>query len=276
MADLTVQQAWDAIDYVKSDRDYKEDSVTVSYIVMGSESDTEVLDAVREFAPDKFMRNDNDKIPIPRHSVSIEERLTQTDWKVNVSYQYENSSGGFDDDKDEESTYEFEISTATKHVVFSRKTRHRYPSGAKNEAGINDGEGIDCLMPVSRFSETHYFKRSKVTAGYQQKLTRMVGTVNKSKFKGYDAHEVLFVGARGTRTGKEKWQITFSFMVAPNEDDIKIGRFSNIQKNGWDVIWARYKEASDDDNSEIIRIAKAVFVEEVYREKDFSSLGLGN
>lgn len=276
MANINVEQAWEGIDYTKSDQDYKEDSATISYIVSGTDDELEAVNAVSETAPEKFSRQAGDKKPIPRKAISVEERLTQYDWKINALYQYENSSGGFDSSSDDdESTYNFDISTSTKHVVFSRRTRHRYPSNANNKAGINDGEGIDCLMPVSRFSETHYFSRSKVNASYMQKLNRMVGRVNKDKFKGYAAHEVLFIGASGTRTGKEKWQITFNFAVSENEDDISIGDFDNISKHGWDVVWARYKESSNEDRNEVIRKVKAVFVEQVYKEGDFSSLGLG-
>ena len=51
-----------------------------------------------------------------------------------------------------------------------------------SEGNVN---GIDITMPVMNFSETHYFRASKVTTAYKKRLAELTGTVNNGKFKGY-------------------------------------------------------------------------------------------
>lgn len=285
---ILVQQAWDADDFELSAKDYKEDAVTVNYIVSGTSDERDVLRKVGETVPRAFSRGDGggEDVPdIPLDSISIAERLTETDWKVSAHYKYENSSGGFQStlggsdedsssDSDEEPTFNFEVTTGTKRMVYSRLTRHRYPADAPNNAGINDGEGVDTLLPVGRFSETHYMRSGKVTAAYRRKLIGMVGKINSRTFRGFKPQEVLFAGASGTRIGRARWQITFNFMVSLEESGITIGPFTGISKAGWDVIWTRYKDVSDTAKGEVVRTVKAVFVEQVYQAMDFAILGI--
>jgi hypothetical protein len=40
-------------------------------------------------------------------------------------------------------------------------------------------------MPVYNFSETHFFKKSKVSTSFKKKIMELTGKVNNSSFKGF-------------------------------------------------------------------------------------------
>ena len=107
----------------------------------------------------------------------------------------------------------------------------------------------------------------------------MVGCINGSSFWGFSAGELLFTGCNGSRTGKkssDKWQVTFRFSVQKNQSNIAIGSLGTINKRGWDVLWVRYKEDTieQDGKKSVFRVPKAAYVEQVYAEANFSSLGI--
>ena len=86
--------------------------------------------------------------------------------------------------------------------------------GVDNDGNVN---GVDITMPVMHFSETHFFKASCVTTTFKKRLAGLTGTINKSAFRGFQAGEVLFLGAAGTRRGtdsEDEWEITYRFAVS--------------------------------------------------------------
>lgn len=137
--------------------------------------------------------------------------------------------------------------------------------------------GIDITMPVMNFSETHYFRASRVTTAYRKRLAELTGTVNIGKFKGYAPGEVLFLGASGTRQGNhpdDDWEITFRFAVSPNQTDLKVGDLTVKEKLGWDYLWVRYADDVSEDRKSLIKKPEAAYVERVYQAADFGGLGI--
>ena len=49
----------------------------------------------------------------------------------------------------------------------------------------------------------------------------------------------------------------------------------NINKKGWEYMWVRYADAEDAAAKAIVKKPVAVYVEKVYEEGDFSTLGIG-
>jgi len=142
------------------------------------------------------------------------------------------------------------------------------------DGGVN---GIDITMPVMNFSETHYFRASKVSTAYKKRLAELTGTVNDGKFKGYDPGEVLFLGASGTRQGKhsdDDWEITFRFAVSPNRKNLKVGDLIVKEKLGWDYLWVRYADDISKDRKSLVKKPEAAYVERVYQAADFGGLGI--
>lgn len=270
---IEVKQAWEAGNFQFNEQDDDDSSYSVYYIVSGCSDETAALDAVVSQAPESLRG-------APRQSINISERLTDDDWKVEVTYAESKSgsgSGGGETGTTNESTYNFEITTANKKMVFPVKHRRTYPSKADAPTcGINDGEGVDVIMPVGHFSETHYMSPTRCTNSYRRTLTGLVGKINRGTFRGFGEGEVLFLGATGSRTGNEMYQITYNFAVGQDETGIEIGDITGIRKGAWDIIWCQYTEQENSARDEVVRKVKAVHVEQVYRYDDFGKLGIGN
>ena len=269
----TVERMWISGQYENNIQDSDGSSATLYFLVRGVETEEAAVDVVRTSAD-----NESDtEVPktyqgIPIRSFSAEERMFKDGWKIAVKYQFKDDESSSNDDNDE-NVFSFDFSSGTRKIVVPLASVRKYPSSAPASQGINDGEGVDIMMPVFKFSET---TSMSLSTSKKNAIAALVGCVNSGSFKGYSAGEVLFTGCSGTKTGKEKWRVTFNFAVSMNQSGIKIGNISGIKKDGWDIVWVRYDEAPVESGSkkQIIRTAKAVYVERVYARKSFGSLGV--
>jgi len=106
----------------------------------------------------------------------------------------------------------------------------------------------------------------------------VTGTTNISNFRGFSAGEVLFVGCSGAQEwddqkGRGPWSLAFRFVASQNVTNQTIGDISGIDKKGHEYLWVRYEESVD--TNALIKKPKYVYVNKVYRESDFSALGIG-
>ena len=127
-----------------------------------------------------------------------------------------------------------------------------------------------------QFSETHYLGDATVTAGYKATLFSLTGKTNSAAFKGCAIGECLFLGASGSKRGTGDWEITFKFAASPNKTNIVIGgNITVASKKGWEYLWIRYHDVVDDTVNMIVKRPCGAYVEKVYDEGNFSSLGIG-
>lgn len=118
-----------------------------------------------------------------------------------------------------------------------------------------------------------------VTSSWIRGVAGVTGTTNNSTFRGFEAGEVLFVGCSGSQEwddqkGRGPWSLSFRFVASKNVTGKKIGDISGIAKRGHEYLWVRYEDSSD--SKELFKKPKAVYVNKVYRESDFSALGIGS
>ena len=135
--------------------------------------------------------------------------------------------------------------------------------------------GCEIVMPTFQFAETRTVKASKVNASYKRRVAELTGTVNAARFKGFDAGEVLFLGATGSKKGKKRkhlWEITFKFAVSPNKENLKVGDITVAQKDGWDFLWVKYEDEVSEEKKNLVKKPVAVYVEKVYERKNFALL----
>ena len=155
----------------------------VPYLVFGAEEELAALNAVREASPETLEN-------LTRQTLEISERINQDIFKVLVTYEMD-VFGGSNGDNEPEPSFAFDTGGGSKHVNQSIATVSKTPSDAPDYGGAisvdSEGNvnGIDITMPVMNFSETHYFRASKVTTAYKKRLAELTGTVNNGKFKGY-------------------------------------------------------------------------------------------
>jgi hypothetical protein len=118
-------------------------------------------------------------------------------------------------------------------------------------------------------------KRGEPWYPYALQLHDMTGSVNEEKWRGFDAGEVQFFGARFDANKLSTMvPVTYSFQASMNRRKMKIGDIENIDKDGWDYLWIAYKDATSESFQ--VKKPRYVFVDRVSRRKKFIDLKLGS
>jgi hypothetical protein len=153
---------------------------------------------------------------------------------------------------------------------------------------------VDIIQPTLNLTETHYFPKEAVTNSFIVNLARKTGMYNTDSFRGFDAGEVLFLGASGNlrdssgdskavvnyTNSKDKdsdslWEVTYRFAVSSNRTNFRVGDITVRSKLGWEYLWVRYADNVDDKAKTLVKKPIAVYIEKVYEGTNFSGLGLG-
>lgn len=245
-------------------------SAGIPYFVFGAEDEDAALAAVLAEAGESL---GNASLT----GVEIAERISADTFKVTASYETSRSgSGGGSGGEEEEEgdNFSFETGGGSLHLSTSTGTT-RYPADAPDYSGAigvdSDGtvHGVDVTMPSLTFCITK--KYALVTASMISAMASLTGKVNSSAFHGFEAGEVLFMGASGGKNG-DKWEVSYKFAVSPNETDLTIGGIAVAKKDGWDYAWVRYKESAE--GNVVTRVPESVYVEKVYSAASFAALGV--
>lgn len=263
-------------------------SVEVPYFVFdvadtdATSAEQAAINAVKSSAPAKIST-------LYLQRIEIDERINETTFKVIAHYESndaEDRAGTTGESTEDEDygnanpTTAFDTTGGTQHITTSLETVSKYPTNAPDfgkAIGVDgDGNvnGVDITMPTMTFSETHYFKPSRVSSAYQKKLFTMTGCVNNDTFRGFAAKEVLFLGASARRTGSSEedlWEITFNFAVSPSQT-VNVPNVGDVTKSGWDYLWLRYGDQVSNNN--LVKTPIAAYVERVYRVVSFAGLGI--
>ena len=242
-------------------------SVALRYVVRGTDEDAVVKALVAATAPQTYADLKRDSFTVRPLGGGV--------WDCEVQYVR-------DESEQNAPQFSFDTGGGTEHITISLETVHRYAapgeeaSDYKGAIGVSDRvEGVDIVVPVFQFTETHYFASGAITNAYIATVFRLTGRVNQSAFRGFAKGEVLFLGASGSKRGDEDWELTFRFAASPNADDLKLGEIENIQKEGWHYLWAQFADDVDNNTNTRIKRPVAVYVERVYEYGDFSGLGIG-
>ncbi|MCA8952910.1 MAG: hypothetical protein KDE27_25595 [Planctomycetes bacterium] len=178
-----------------------------------------------------------------------------------------------------EESLEFDTTGGTQHVTQAIATNGIYPPSAPNfqgAIGVSDSgvEGVDIVVPNHTFALTRQF--AEVSVAYQQVLADLTGKINALPFKGYDAGEVLFLGAQGKRESNTQfpWTLSYRFAVQRNRANFAVGGIVVSLKYGWDYMWIRYRWDTDDLAGRLVQVPDAVYVEQVYDAIDLAALGV--
>jgi hypothetical protein len=245
----------------------------IAYVVLGAVDEAEVRAIAQAQIPLAYLG-------IPRSSITLDERLNATTWKVRASFEIAEGSSS----EAPQPVFNFDTGGGTQHITQSLQTVGRYGPQASTALGGAigfDGQnvaGVDITVPVYQFSEAHVFSPVFVTPAYPIALMSLTGAVNNAPFRGFAAGEVLFLGASGSRRGQgidDPWEITFKFAASPNRTGMTVGSITGIQKRGWDYLWVQYGEDVDAAAKTLIKKPIAVYIEQVYPFGNFGALGIG-
>jgi hypothetical protein len=257
----TIEERFDS----RQGTDGEDPTTELIYMVSGTEDDNEVRSLVASTSPTDYTGLVRDRFSI--------EHLGGGVWECKVQYVKLTS----------EAQYAFDTGGGTQHITQSlANVQRRAAPGfvAPNyfgAIGVSEVrvEGTDIAVPVFNFTETHRIANSVVTASYKLGLFRLTGKVNDNTFKGFARGEVLFLGASGSKSGFDHWEITFRFAASPNVSNLTIGDITNINKEGWHYLWVRFADDVDNTAKALIKRPIAAYVEQVYFYGDFSNLGIG-
>jgi len=248
-------------------------SVTLKYILEGTSDDLTAKLLVTNSTATEYDG-------LVRQSIELEPIEVNTaagsgKWSVTVKYGPRPAPS-----ETGESSFQFDTGGGTMHITQAISTVQRYAPAGKTAPDFGGAigvthdnvEGVDVTIPVYTWSETHYLPDAQVNKAAYYALT---GKVNNGGFKGCAAGECLFLGASGSKRGSDDWEITFKFAASPNRTGISVGPISGISKKGWEYMWVRYADSEDAAAKAIVKKPVAVYVEKVYEEGNFASLGIG-
>lgn len=258
--------------------------VELLYTIRGTTDDIAAKQALIDASPTEYDGLPRLSAEIDPVGVIGDSGSSGTDGKPNVwdgTVRY----GATDDSPPQtgESVFNFDTGGGSQHITQSLGTVgvHAAPGTTApffgGAIGVTDTsvEGVDIIVPVYNFAETHYLPASMVTLAYRQTLFHLTGKVNDAPFKGTASGECLFLGASGSKRGIEDWEITFRFAASPNQNNLVVGDITGIAKGGWDYLWVRYQDVEDASAKALVKRPLAVYVERVYHFGNFSGLGIG-
>lgn len=264
-----------------------ESTMSRSYKVFGTKNDVELHEEANKTISQTlaFWQYPGANVQLMAESYSVE-YLGDEAWHVTINYSKDGADG--DESDPLRKSRSFDTSGGTQHIT-QALAEARFGNGAPDQQlaiGV-DGDnvnGVDIVVPALSWTETYDVPSKFVTSLYIRGVASLTGTVNNAAFRTFAAGEVLFLGASGSQDwdsqkGDGPWSLSYKFTASPNAGAgqtipaITIGAINNIEKKGHEYLWVRY-EAAVDGNS-LLKRPKFVYVNRVYRETDFSGLGIG-
>jgi hypothetical protein len=215
-------------------------------------------------------------------------------WQVTIRYEKNGAEDGTEPLKRARS---FDTTGGTQHITQSPSdppgtvgreggagtNQRRYPATSAYMSGAigvdgNGVNGVDVVTPQLQWQETYDVPNTYVTSSWIRGVAAVTGTTNNASFRGFEAGEVLFMGCSGSQEwddqkGRGPWSLSFRFVASKNVTEQTIGDITGIVKNGHEYLWVLYEESVD--SSVLLKKPKAVYVNKVYKESDFSALGIG-
>ena len=222
------------------------------------------------------------------------EYLGDDAWHLEVNYVKEGGADNPEQPDPLRRSRSFDTGGATTHITQAQGSppERRYWSGSpaapdqQGAIGI-DGDsvqGVDIVIPNLTWTETFDVPSAYVNTDYIKTLSRLTGSVNSQPFRNFAAREVLFMGASGSQDwdelkGDGPWTLSYKFVASANAGAGKtipaltIGGITGIEKDGHEYLWVRYEDQVETES--LIKVPKFVYVNKVYREENFTQLGIG-
>jgi hypothetical protein len=201
-------------------------------------------------------------------------------WQVTINYEKTGAEPSTPDPM--KRARSFDTTGGTQHKTQAEAER-KYGTNAPDQQkaiGVdgNGVNGVDIVVPALQWQEQYDVPNAYITAAYVRGLAGLTGTTNNAAFRGFEAGEVLFVGCSGSQEwddekGKGPWSLSYRFVASKNVTGETIGSIIGIEKKGHEYLWVRYEDSVSGSN--LLKTPKAVYVNKVYKDADFSALGIG-
>lgn len=247
--------------------------IVLSLLAKGSDDDAAIVEALNAYAPTVY--NGLVRQSVISRAQTADENASTGLWEAEVIYGVSAPRAS----EVGESSFSFDTTGGIQHITQSKSTVASYAvtgtapdfKGAIGYDGQNVA-GVDIVLPVYNWNETHIFDASSIDAAYKAIVYALTSKVNSATFKGFAAGECLFLGAVGTSQGTGPVAITYYFASLPNATDLVVGDITVAAKLGWDYMWVRYK--NDVDAGHPVQVPQFVYVERLYDFADLTGLSI--
>lgn len=147
----------------------------------------------------------------------------------------------------------------------------------KGAIEVADGEpqGVDITIPALKLIFTYKWPKGTFDLAAVRQLARMTGKTNNAPFYGFQQGELLFLGVSGQIDITIPTDVSYNFAASENAT-LSIGSWiTGIAKKGHQHLWVSFEDTEDGAAKKLVQRPLAAYVETVYNEADFSSLGIG-
>lgn len=175
------------------------------------------------------------------------------------------------------SSFTFDTTGGTSNVKQAREHIATYPptvDGHGGSIGVRDDgavEGVDIVIPALKLTYTYRHPQGVITEAYVRSLAAVTGMVNSLPFRGYEAGELLFVGASGSDGSQSEADVTYTFVASKNATGITRGAVTGINKGGHELVWEQTGSEVGADGKAKQKVF-AVHVERVYDSFNFAAV----
>jgi len=148
--------------------------------------------------------------------------------------------------------------------------------GAINVQGTSV-QGVDKVVPAMKYTETWVMPAQVgMSEAFVKAVYTLTGTVNASKFRAFEPGEALFMGARAQWSGDQPYTtVTFDWVCRANDPQFYVKALPPTAKEGWEFAWVVYRQNSTTSGF-LVQTPKLLIIDQIYKKKDWSSLGIAN
>lgn len=140
----------------------------------------------------------------------------------------------------------------------------------------NAPQGVDVVMPALKLVFRYKWPKGVLNINDTIQLAALTGKVNSSSWYGFAAGELLFLGASGELDLTTPTEVQYTFVASPNRT-YNIGTWiTGIQKKGHEHLWVAFEDFEDTSSKKRVQIPLAAYVETMYLDADFATLGIGS
>jgi hypothetical protein len=257
-------------------------TMTKSYKVFGTANDVEVHAAVNQQISTvgygwQYPGVSDAQLWAESYSIAF---LGDNAWQVTINYEKTGAEPSTPDPM--KRARSFDTTGGTQHKTQAEAERKYGTNAPDQQKAIavdgNGVNGVDIVVPALQWQEQYDVPNAYINATYVRGLAGLTGTTNNASFRGFEAGEVLFLGCSGSQEwdnekGSGPWSLSYRFVASKNVTGETIGSISGIEKKGHEYLWVRYEDSVSGSN--LLKTPKAVYVNRVYKEADFSALGIG-
>ena len=182
----------------------------------------------------------------------------------------------------------FATSGGTEHITQSKETQRFGLAGGTSAPNFHgaigvtetDIEGVDVVAPKLEFSLMTVRPNSMVTIAFVKFMALSTGKTNLYPWLTFERGELIFLGCEGSQNDNDETSMSYRFAASQNAYSQEYGGAAAEEiitvdlKRGWEYLWFRYKQVDDTTAKRIVRRPIGAYVERVYHELDYASLGV--